>query len=88
MTAKKRRIEFKFFAPEAKNVLLSGGFNEWSESSDPMKGDKTGTWKKIKMLPPGAYEYKFVVDGAWTLDPRCLDTVCNQYGSFNNIIEV
>ncbi|MFO7739227.1 MAG: glycogen-binding domain-containing protein [Desulfatiglandaceae bacterium] len=88
MAKKKRRIEFRIFAPEAEKVLLSGSFNEWSENSDPMKRDETGTWKKIKMLPRGLYEYKFVIDGIWTLDPNCRDTVPNKYGSQNSALEV
>jgi len=88
MTARKRRVEFKMLAPQAKRVLLTGSFNEWSESSDPMKRDKTGTWKKIKMLPPGKHQYKFIVDGVWTLDPNCRDTAPNQYGTENNVIKI
>ena len=34
-----------------------------------MKRDKTGTWKKVKMLLQGRYEYKFIIDGEWMLDP-------------------
>ncbi|NIM97030.1 MAG: hypothetical protein GTO24_02760 [candidate division Zixibacteria bacterium] len=88
MTAKKRRVEFKIFAPKAQQILLTGSFNRWSESSDPMKRDKTGTWKKIKMLPQGKYRYKFIVDGVWTLDPNCHDTVPNQYGTQDNVIRI
>ena len=88
MAPKRKRFEFKILAPEAKQVLLSGTFNQWSESSDPMKRDKTGTWKKVKMLLQGRYEYKFIVDGEWMLDPGCGDTAPNQHGTFNNVIEV
>jgi hypothetical protein len=44
-------------------------------------------WKKIKVLPLGTHEYKFIVDGKWTLDPE-RQTIPNQYGTVNNIIEV
>lgn len=88
MTEKKMRVEFKIMAPEAEQVLLSGKFNGWSQGSDPMKKDKTGTWKKIKMLPQGTYEYKFIVDGVWTNDPTCPNTVSNACGTQNNVIEV
>jgi 1,4-alpha-glucan branching enzyme len=88
MPKKKRRVEFKVFAPEAEKVLLSGSFNDWSENSDLMKRDDTGTWKKIKMLPKGAYEYKFLIDGMWTLDPNCRDTVPNEYGTENSSLKV
>ena len=88
MTAKKRRVEFKLLAPEAREVLLTGSFNQWSENSDPMRRDKTGTWKKVKMLPQGKHQYKFIVDGSWMLDPTCCDTVPNQYGTEDNVINI
>lgn len=85
---KKKRVTFTVIAPEAEHVVLSGTFNNWSENADPMKKDETGTWKKIKMLPKGTYEYKFIVDGTWTCDPNCSDIVYNQQGNENNVIVI
>jgi len=88
MSTNKKQVLFTFFAPDAELVLLSGSFNDWSDVSDPMKQNKTGTWKKTKMLRQGTYEYKFIVDDVWMLDPNCHDTVPNRYGTDNNVIEV
>ena len=88
MKPKKKRVEFKIMVPEAKLVVLSGTFNQWSESSDPMKRDNTGMWKKVKILSQGTYEYKFIVDGEWTLGPEYDNVVRNQYGTYNNVIAV
>lgn len=88
MAKSKKRVEFTIFAPEAEQVVLSGTFSNWSESSDFMKKDKTGTWKKVKMLPEGNHEYKFIVDGLWVLDPTCNQTVSNHFGSLNNMLKV
>jgi len=88
MKRKSKRVEFKIFAPHAENVHLCGSFNNWSESSDPMKKDSTGTWKKIKMLPEGTHEYKFLVDGEWTLDPACPETTSNEFGTENNVLRL
>ena len=85
---KKKRVIFKVFAPDAQKVVLAGSFNKWSQDSDAMKKDETGTWKKTKMLPKGTYEYKFIVDGEWTCDPNCGDVVCDDQGSENNQIVV
>ena len=84
----KKRVEFKLIAPEAEQVVLSGTFNDWSESSDPMKKDKVGGWKKVKMLDQGTHEYKFIVDGRWILDAECDQTVPNHFGSLNNVLKV
>ena len=54
--------------PNAKNVFLSGNFNNWDP--DMLRCQKTATgWVLPYTLPPGNYLYKFVVDGQWILDP-------------------
>lgn len=88
MKGKTKRIEFKIFAPRAEKVHLCGSFNQWSVSSDPMKKDSAGTWKKIKMLSEGSHEYKFLVDDDWTLDPECHDTTSNEWGTENNVLRL
>jgi 1,4-alpha-glucan branching enzyme len=85
---KKKRVIFKVFAPDAQKVILAGSFNKWSRDSDAMKKDETGTWEKIKILPKGTHEYKFIVDGKWTCDPNCPDIVCDSQGTENNMIVV
>ena len=84
----KERVAFELRAPEAEAVFLSGAFNNWSTHADRMKKNKEGVWKKSKKLTPGRYEYKFIVDGVWTLDPACTGTVRNLYGTANNVVEV
>jgi len=88
MSSHKERVEFKLMAPQAQQVFLSGSFNNWSAESDPMKRDKNGLWKKTRNLPLDTYEYKFIVDGVWTLDPDCPDTVVNPFGTINSVVHV
>lgn len=54
--------------PNARQVVLSGSFNNWDHNQLIMlkKGDK---WILPYVLPPGNYEYKFIVDGNWIVDP-------------------
>ncbi len=88
MATKGKRIEFRIVAPEAHQVLLAGTFNHWSESADPMKKDQTGVWKKVKLLSNGNYEYKFIIDGEWMIDPSCCDTALNEHGTLNSVIRL
>jgi len=81
--AAKRRVSFKLTAPEAKEVFLSGSFNEWSYTSTPLKKDATGVWKTQVSLLPGTYEYRFVVDGEWRDDPECPLRVENPFAAQN-----
>jgi len=48
----------------------------------------TEKWQKVMMLPPGQYEYKFLVDGQWRTDPNNPRQCTNCYGTNNNILHV
>ena len=85
---KRRRLTFTLDAPRAEEVCLMGDFNNWDAKKHPMNKDDYGTWKKIVYLAPGTYEYKFLVDGRWNLDPDNRKTCHNCYGTSNNIIVV
>jgi type 1 glutamine amidotransferase len=40
------------------------------------------------MLPPGTFEYKFLVDGQWVADPRNERVCLNSFGTTNSIVRV
>ena len=85
---KRRRTIFYLNVPEAGEVFLAGDFNNWNIRRHPMQKEEDGVWKKIVMLFPGRYEYKFLVDGQWQTDPGS-DQVClNYFGTLNNVIDV
>jgi len=84
--AKRRRSTFSLEAPNAKEVAIGGDFNKWNAKAHPMKKGETGMWKKMIMLPPGRYEYKFLVDGQWRNDPKNEQACPNCFGSQNNIL--
>ncbi|HOO55533.1 MAG TPA: glycogen-binding domain-containing protein [bacterium] len=86
--ATKKRITFALVAPNASSVAVVGSFNNWDTEKHPLKKDAKGVWKKAVMLEPGAYEYKFLVDGDWRLDPNCETVVPNPHGTGNNIVKV
>lgn len=74
-------ILFQYEAPSAKMVTLAGNFNNWAGTQgggrydptiDPMEDpDGDGVWTIVKPLPPGRYQYKFVIDNEtrWEQDP-------------------
>jgi 1,4-alpha-glucan branching enzyme len=81
-------VKFVFYAPEAKEMYLSGDFIQWDTHLIPMKKGKEGLWKaKVKLLP-GRYEYKFIVDGQWVLDIPGAERVPNAFGTENFVIWV
>jgi 1,4-alpha-glucan branching enzyme len=80
--------EFKFYAPQAKKVILSGSFNKWDTKKLLAKKDTKGNWMVKTNLKPGKYEYKFLVDGSWANDPNCTSCVINSFGTHNCVVEV
>jgi 1,4-alpha-glucan branching enzyme len=86
--AKRKKISFSVQAPEAKEVLLMGDFNNWDPKANPMKNDGWGVWSKSVLLSPGTYEYKFLIDGQWKED-MANDKYClNCYGTTNSIVDL
>ena len=84
----RRRVVFSLDAPGAGKVILMGDFNQWNPKIHPMKKDPGGVWKKITMLYPGRYEYRFQVDGQWENDPANHRTCPNRFGTYNNVVIV
>ncbi|MBL0714900.1 MAG: glycogen-binding domain-containing protein [Desulfosarcina sp.] len=85
---RRRRILFAIGDNQAHEVAVSGDFNKWNLTSHLMKSDGNGLWQKIMILPPGQYEYKFLVDGRWRTDPNNPDKCTNCFGTFNNVLRV
>jgi 1,4-alpha-glucan branching enzyme len=82
-------VTFALEGDKAKQVYLSGDFNDWSTTAVRMIRHETGNrWERRLMLPPGRYEYKFIVDGEWTADPNSHHEVSNNLGSTNSVVEV
>jgi 1,4-alpha-glucan branching enzyme len=86
--AKRRRAAFFLEAPDAREVAVGGDFNQWNANTHSMTKDKSGAWKKTVMLPPGRFEYKFLVDGQWQNDPKNKEICPNCFGTQNNILVI
>ena len=85
---KRQKISFSFESSNAKEVILMGDFNNWNPKKRPMKKDDNGKWTKAVILPPGQYEYKFLVDGQWKEDPQNDQTCLNGFGTYNNVFNL
>ena len=70
---------------DAKRVILSGSFNHWHEQQLFLRKTSIG-WKLTMDMPPGIYEYKFIVDGAWMHDPSNNLKVLNPHDTYNSIL--
>jgi 1,4-alpha-glucan branching enzyme len=82
-------VAFILDSPGAESVYLCGDFNQWSPTGLPMVPRLQGClWEKRLMLPPGRYEYKFIVDGVWRHNPAVDENIPNAFGSLNSVVEV
>jgi 1,4-alpha-glucan branching enzyme len=86
--AQEKQVEFSLFAPQAKSVSVGGTFNRWNPVASSLKKDFQGNWKGSIPLKPGRYQYRFFVDGKWADDPKAKQTVPNEFGTKNAILEV
>jgi glycosidase len=73
----------------AHQVYLAGTFNEWQYRRHPMQTTDGGrTWSLTLTLPPGAHQYKFVIDGTeWRTDPNA-PAIDDGNGNLNSVIWV
>jgi len=84
----RRRVTFSFESSDAKEVILMGDFNNWNEKKHPMKSDENGLWNQSVVIPPGNYEYKFLVDGQWEEDPQNDQACLNCFGTYNSVFNL
>ena len=85
---KKKSINFELKAPEAKKVIVTGDFNSWKQTGIEMTKRRDGIWKADIDLNVGRYQYKFIVDNQWWVDPKNTNTAVSECGTINSVLEV
>ena len=86
--SQEKPVEFSLSAPQAKSVSVAGTFNRWNPGAFSLKKDFQGNWRGSIPLKSGRYQYRFFVDGKWADDPKAKETVPNEFGTKNAILEV
>jgi chromosome partitioning protein len=87
-----REVVVHFRDRRATDVRIAGDFNGWVpdkgvRSLIEAEGD-TRIWTKILQLPPGRYQYRYVVDGEWREDPENPEGVASSVGGRNSVLVV
>lgn len=72
---------------DSKKVILAGSFNKWNEDLFEMNKVEDG-WELTLEIKPGAYQYRFIVDGKWMMDPNSSEKVENEFGEYNSVIDI
>jgi chromosome partitioning protein len=87
-----REVVVHFRDSDAHDVRIAGDFNGWV----PDKGVRSlieaegghRVWTKILQLPPGTYQYRYVVDGEWREDPENPEVTTSTVGGRNSVLVV
>ena len=79
--AGKKRAIFQVKSNPDSEVFLVGSFNSWKEKGKKMVDKKgNGEYSAMVYLPKGDYEYKYVINSEWHVDPNAPD------GSKTNLV--
>lgn len=90
-TGRSCRVTFELPAEvNAKTANLCGDFNDWNQTSHPMKRGRDGSFKLTVSLKPGReYRYRFLLDGErWENDWAAEGYVPNALGSEDSLIDI
>ncbi|MHB0989715.1 MAG: hypothetical protein ACYC3O_05525 [Burkholderiales bacterium] len=89
MAAGNAKVGFSLYAPGAKSVSLISDFNGWSSERSvqlhPLGNDKWGVTVK---LPPGSYQYAFLINGRKVVTDPVARQVNDDFGHKNAIVTV
>ena len=77
-------------APQAVSVAIVGDFNGWDpQRTRLVRSTHEGLWRARLKLPPGVYQYSFVLDGStWVSDPLAKTVLADGFGGKNSVIIV
>jgi hypothetical protein len=76
---------------KGKKIYLAGNFNDWKPDNPQylMTDDGSGTFTISVKLPPGTYQYKYVLDGStWIKDPYSPGDAPDGFGGRNGKFDV
>ena len=91
VVADKKTTEVTFILtgrPDAKQVYLTGDFNQWDPKKQRMSKYRDGSFRARIFLKPGTYQYKFVADGVWLNDPESQEQAKNAFGTVNSLVRI
>lgn len=88
-TVKTKKVTFRLEEDYGKKIYLAGTFNDWDSKAKQMTfKKKDNAYSTILTLAPGTYQYKFVIDGVWCVDPANQEWMQNEHGTLNSVVHV
>ena len=88
-TPARKRVTFSLAADAGSEVYVAGDFNNWDPVGKKLTDkNNNGVYSAVVTLAPGEYEYKFIINGTWCVDPNCTEWRQNSLGTLNSVIHV
>lgn len=79
-------VEFCFYRRGVRRVSLCGEFNDWHQTSLPMKVVDGGWWRCRLRLAPGSYRFKYLADKEWFLDYAAFGLTMGPQGAWDSVV--
>ncbi|WP_163132153.1 alpha/beta hydrolase-fold protein [Agarivorans sp. Alg241-V36] len=79
---------FTLEAKGARQVYLAGEMSDWRSKVFVMQPSGANRWSITLYLKPGAWQYKFVIDGAWVADQQNPQSVPDGHGGVNSVLVI
>ena len=84
-----KSVTFAVRADPDSQIFIAGDFNKWDAAATRLTDStNSGVFSTVLQLLPGSYEYKFVINGTWCVDPDCAEWVQNNLGTLNSVCKV
>lgn len=87
-TIEGRKVTFMLYRPDAKEIAMAGSFNNWKAIKMFRKKDDPATWGVQFVLPPGQYNYKYIINGNWMPDPENYAMIQDDNGNWNSSFRI
>ncbi|KAI5578391.1 hypothetical protein BDE02_08G025300 [Populus trichocarpa] len=85
---RKKLVTLKWKDDKCRTVEISGLDIGWGQRIPLELDEEQGFWILKRELLVGRYEYKYIVDGEWTINKHELVTTQNKDGHVNNYVQV
>jgi hypothetical protein len=86
--AGERRVVLSYHHFMGQELQIAGDFNDWIPDYRVETRSFNGTVQKVLKIPPGAYQYRVIIDGEWQEDPVNPVRVPNDMGGTNSVLRV
>jgi chromosome partitioning protein len=83
-----RRVVLSYHHFDGQALQIAGDFNDWIPDYGVETRSFNGTVQKVLKIPPGAYQYRVIIDGEWQEDPVNPVRVPNDLGGTNSLLRV